>query len=191
MTKPSKRQDLVAAAIQLLAEGGSEALTAGALAARAGVSKANVFHHFPRLDEIVLEAFELFVMGMPSMQPQSGMDLRSWLQALGRETTASMDTEPDLAAAYFGFVAKARTDAQLNARLAEIAAAARRQFEASLDLLAPRRFAPEERAALAALILMTGDGLALHRHLFPDQAASQAAAWSGFVEMVCAGEVAT
>ena len=188
MRKPNKRQDIVEAAIGLLAEGGGEALTASALAERAGVSKANVFHHFARLDDIVLEAFEAFLIGMPSMQPPPGMALRDWLMALGADMAASMDADPALSGAYFGFVAKARTDAQLREKLAELALRVRGQFEAALVELAPDRFSEAERQALAALILVTGDGLALHRHLFPDQAASQAAAWTRFVEMICAKE---
>lgn len=188
MSRTNKRQDIVEAAIGLLADGGSEALTASALAERAGVSKANVFHHFARLDDIVLEAFEAFLMNMPSMQPAPDMTLRDWLMALGADTTASMDADPALSGAYFGFVAKARADAHLREKLAELALRVRGQFEAALMALAPDRFSEPERQALAALILITGDGLALHRHLFPDEAASQAAAWARFVEMICAKE---
>ena len=99
-----------------------------------------------------------------------------------------MAADPSLSGAYFGFVAKARTDAQLREKLAELAMRFRAQFEAALSALAPGRFSQAERQALAALILVTGDGLALHRHLFPDQAAIQAAAWARFVEMICARE---
>lgn len=186
VTRTNKRQDIIEAAISILAAGGAEALTASALAERAGVSKANIFHHFARLDDIVLEAFEAFLMGMPSMQPLPGMDLRSWLMALGADTAASMDAEPGLSGAYFGFVAKARTDQQLRAQLQQLAGRAKAQFEAALAVLVPDRLSDEERQALAALILLTGDGLAMHRHLFPDEAASQAAAWTRFVNMICA-----
>tara|TARA_R100000365_G_C2724924_1_gene56482 strand:+ start:135 stop:710 length:576 start_codon:yes stop_codon:yes gene_type:complete len=191
MSRTNKRQDLVEAAVGLLAEGGGEALTASALAERAGVSKANVFHHFARLDDIVLEAFEAFLMNMPSMQPAPDMELRDWLMALGADTTASMDADPALSGAYFGFVAKARTDAHLREKLAALALRVRGQFAAALGELVPDRFSETERQALAALILVAGDGLALHRHLFPDQVSSQAAAWARFVEMICAKEART
>lgn len=186
MTRTTKRQDIIEAAIKLLAAGGAEALTASALAERAGVSKANIFHHFVRLDDIVLAAFEAFLMGMPSMQPLPGMDLHTWLMALGADTAASLDAEPGLSGAYFGFVAKARTDHELREQLQQLAGRAKSQFEVALAALAPDRWSDAERQALAALILLTGDGLALHRHLFPDQAASQAAAWARFVNMICA-----
>ncbi|UYN98309.1 MAG: TetR family transcriptional regulator [Devosia sp.] len=185
MVKSSKRGDIVAAAVALLAEGGSEALTASALAGRAGVSKANVFHHFPRLEDIVLEAFEAFIMGMPSMWPAPGMALRDWLLALGADTTGTVEADPALAGAYFGFVARARTDARLRNRLAEIIAAARAHFEAVLAELAPDRFPPAERRAMAELILITGDGLALHRQLFAEQADDQTSAWGRLVDMIC------
>jgi AcrR family transcriptional regulator len=188
MSKPSKRADIVEAAIGLLAQGGSEALSASALAERAGVSKANVFHHFPRLDELVLEAFEAFIMGMPSMRPGPDMTLRDWLTALGTETSAAIGAEPDLSGAYFGFVARARSDAGLRSRFAQIVQAAREQFETALALVAPDRFSVAERQTLAQLILLTGDGLALHRQLFPEQAEQQNAAWACFVDQICAGE---
>ncbi len=188
MNKPSKRADIVEAAIGLLAQGGSEALSASALAERAGVSKANVFHHFPRLDEVVLEAFEAFVMGMPSMRPGPDMTLRDWLVALGAETSAAIGAEPDLSGAYFGFVAKARSDAALRSRFAQIVQAARDQFETALALVAPEQVPVAERKPLAQLILLAGDGLALHRQLFPEQAEEQNAAWTIFVDRICGGK---
>jgi|GEM_PF-1410933 Uncharacterized protein conserved in bacteria len=188
MSRPSKKEAIVAAAIRLMSEGGPEALTASALARAAGVSKANIFHHFARLDDIVVDAFEMFLLAMPSMQPEPGTGLRDWLLALGAETSAHMDADPALAGAYMGFIVRARGDGPLRARVAAIAAEAEARFEAALALLAPGRFSAAERRALAGLILLTGDGLALHRQLFPERAGSQAAAWRAFVDSIAPEE---
>lgn len=188
MIKSSKRQDIVAAALSLLAEGGSEALTASALAARAGVSKANVFHHFERLDDIVVEALDAFIMSMPSMWPAPGTTVRDWLTALGADTTASMDADPALAGAYLAFVARAQGNPALRQRLAEVAQAARAHMEAVLMQLAPERFTPQEVAAVTGLILLAGDGLALHRQLFPERGAEQAVAWAALVDRIAPKE---
>ena len=191
MIRSSKRQAIIEAAIAVLAEGGSDALTASAVAERAGVSKANVFHHFERLEDIVLEALEAFLMAMPSMWPAPGTRLRDWLAALGADTTAQMEADPALSGAYFAFVGRARGNPALRHRLAEIAEAAQAHFEAVLAQLASDRFTPGERRSLAGLILLTGDGLALHRQLFPERAAEQAAAWSAFVDRIAPEECAS
>lgn len=189
MIRISKRQDIVEAAIRLIAEGGAEGLTASALAEAAGVSKANIFHHFARLDDIVLAALERFLLGMPGMQPAPRATLRDWLLSLGADTAAQIEGNTRLAGAYFGFIARARADEQLRLRIGEIADAAVSQFDAALEQLAPGRFAPAGRRALATLILLTGDGLAIHRQLFPEKAEGHAQAWVAFVDQIAPAEL--
>lgn len=180
----SKRQDIIEAAIRLMAEKGAAGMTAATLATEAGVSKANVFHHFPTLDDVVLAAFEQFLRGMAASAPQPGTDLRGWLEALGAETVDLIDEQRLLAGAYFAFAARARSDERLRRLMAEMTAAIQADFAATIDRLAPGRFSAEERAALAALVLVTGDGLAIHRHLFPERAAEQQAAWRALVDRI-------
>lgn len=188
MIRQNKRQAIIDAAIQILAGQGPEALTASALAARAGVSKANIFHHFSSIEEIVLAALEAFLMEMPSMWPDPGTSLRAWLLALGADTSSQMEADPALSGAYFAFAARAQSNPALRQRLAEIAASAQDHFESVLSQLAPDVIGPAERRALAGLILLTGDGLALHRQLFPERAAEQTAAWQTFVDHVAPKE---
>jgi AcrR family transcriptional regulator len=188
MPKAGKRDEIVVAAMRVLARDGTAGLTAASLAREAGVSKANVFHHFETLNAVVLVAFEAFLVGMDGMRPQAGMPLRDWLLALGNETASQMDGDPALAGAYFAFAARAQADPDLRRRLAQLATTVEAHFEAGLDLLAPARFTPAERRRLASLILITGDGLALHRQLFPDRRDSQLAAWRAFVDGIAPEE---
>ena len=184
MPKPGKRDEIVDAAIRILARDGDSGLTASALAREAGVSKANLFHHFASLDDIVLEAFEAYLLGMEGMTPPPGGTLGEWLLALGAETQDQVAGDERLAGAYFAFAARAQTDPRIRRRLTEIAEAAEERFRLAITELAPGRFDEKETAALAALILMAGDGLALHRQLFPERAGHQAAGWQMLIECI-------
>lgn len=162
--------------------GGPEALTASALAKAAGVSKATLFHHFESLDDIVLEAFEQFIMALPSIGGEAPASLRAWLLALGSDTSAAVGEAPRLSRAYFAFVSRAQSDVRLRQRLAEIVSGVSAAFTQSIARSRPKAAAPEN-AALASLVLIASDGLAIHRGLFPERAASQEAAWRAFVDL--------
>ncbi len=51
---PTGARSILSAATELFALEGFEAVSVGAIAERAGVSKANVFHHFASKDELIL-----------------------------------------------------------------------------------------------------------------------------------------
>ena len=175
------------AAIRLMADGGPEALTAAALAKAVGISKANLFHHFASLDDIVLASFDRYIMGLQSLSGPPPASLREWLLALGTEATESVARDTQLASAYFGFVLRAKSDPRLRARLTEIAASAETAFYQVIRQLAPA-LSDVEAQRLAALVLFTGDGLALHRDLFPQRAAAQDGGWRAFVDLVAPEE---
>jgi hypothetical protein len=92
--------------------------------------------------------------------------------------------DEQLAGAYFAFAARAQTDPRIRRRLGEIAEAAEERFRLAIAELAPGRFNEKETIALAALILMAGDGLALHRQLFPERAEHQAGGWQMLIECI-------
>jgi AcrR family transcriptional regulator len=187
MVRTTKRQEIIEAAVRLMAEGGPEALTASALAAAAGVSKANLFHHFGTLDAVVLAAFEQFFLGLASVRGTPPRSLRDWLIGLGAETATSMSEAPPLSRAYFAFVARAMSDATLRRRIGEIVEMADDAFGGTIRAFRPA--APEaEIRALAGLVLIAGDGLALHRGLFPERAAQQDAAWQALVDLIAPEE---
>jgi AcrR family transcriptional regulator len=187
MIRTTKRQDIIEAAVRLMAEGGPEALTASALAAAAGVSKANLFHHFGTLDAVVLAAFEQFFLGLDSIRGAPPGSLREWLIGLGAETATSMSDAPPLSRAYFAFVARAMSDAALRQRIGEIVDMAAEAFAATIRALRPTA-TDSEVHALAGLVLIAGDGLALHRGLFPESAVRQDAAWRAFVDLIAPEE---
>jgi AcrR family transcriptional regulator len=184
-----KRQDIIAAAIRLLARGGATGLTASALAAEAGVSKANVFHHFATIDDVAIAAFEAFVLGMASLRPDPASGLRAWLVALGTETTELMDAHRAEGSAYIGFIARAQSDERLRARLEDVVTAFEAALREALVSMAPGRYETGQADALATLLLLAGDGLALHRQLFPGRADRQHAAWMALVDLIAPEEI--
>lgn len=184
-----KKQEIVEAAIALIAAGGNSALTATALAQATGMSKANIFHHFKTIDDIVIAALEQFIQSMPAMTPSLGTSLRDWLIALGSDTVEVMEAKRQEAGAYLAFIARAQSEALLRARLEEVARGAEDAFTAAIELLAPGRFTQPEICRLANLILMAGDGLAIHRQLFPDRSAQQQQAWLALVDCIAPREV--
>ena len=52
------RAQIIDAACQLIGESGYEALTAAALVEKAGISKGGLYHHFDRLTDVVIAAYE-------------------------------------------------------------------------------------------------------------------------------------
>jgi len=186
--RANKREAIVSAAVGLLAKGGAEALTAARLAAAAGVSKANLFHHFESLDDIVIAAFERYLHEMPSMTPAPGTALRDWLLALGADTAALIEGHREEAGAYVAFLGRAQADAAIRRRLQDVLEGAENAFADAIQLLAPGRWQPGAIRDLAALLLLAGDGLALHRQLFPARAAVQHDAWRALVDLIAPEE---
>jgi AcrR family transcriptional regulator len=170
-----------------MAAGGPEAPTASALAEACGMSKANLFHHFESLDDVVLAAFEDFILGMQSLRGPSKGSLREWLTGLMAEATASVASAPQLAGAYLAFVARARSDARLRARIEQVVADVTAAFAAIIASYRPL-LDETELQALASLVLVAGDGMVIHRDLFPGRAASQAAAWQTLVDLIAGKE---
>lgn len=63
MARPSKRTELLLAAVALVRRGGPEALTLDAVAAEAGVSKGGLLYHFPSKDLLFVGLVEWAIAG--------------------------------------------------------------------------------------------------------------------------------
>lgn len=81
------RSALLQAARDILEEGGLDALSLRAVAARAGVSHAAPAHHFPTLKNLLtavaIDAFQRFTTAMRDERDQAASDPRSQLAAAG------------------------------------------------------------------------------------------------------------
>jgi AcrR family transcriptional regulator len=149
-SKPETRRTLLAAATQVVREGGAASLTLEAVARAAGVSKGGLLYHFPTKEALIaamiadLQArFEAEVATALTHDPEPGPG--RWLRAFVRATFASPPHELDLTAS---LLAAAGTNPDLLAPLRD--AFARWQALAEADGLPP---------AQATLIRLAADGL--------------------------------
>ncbi|MCB1516934.1 MAG: TetR/AcrR family transcriptional regulator [Hyphomicrobiaceae bacterium] len=178
------RNRILDAAIGLLGEAGIEGFSAANLAAVAGVSKANLFHHFESLDQIVLEAFERFALNMPMMTPTEDMDLRGWLIGMGDSMFGLDERESEAVRAYFLFVAKALFDEKLRKTVLGTVEQASAMMIDIVRQFSRAGTSDTEVEALGNLIFTTADGMALHFFAFPERRHLVAAGWGALVNAV-------
>ncbi len=105
--RPGKRDAIIDAALRLLARAGATGFTASALASEAGVSKANIFHHFTSLDAVVLAAFDTAFADIEALAPPQGQTLRDWLLAIGETVLTQAEQQRGLLVIYFVLAGRA------------------------------------------------------------------------------------
>lgn len=172
------RQRILEKAITLLGRRGESGLTASALARAAGVSKANLFHHFASLDDITLAAFDRL------MSPESAGDtsarakpagLGEVLGELAARATATVQREHRFLSAYLALFQRALVEPRHRRKARASALAAERKLTAALAASIGPEVASKEIAVLAHLVLSAHDGLGLHALLTRDAEAHRRA----------------
>lgn len=157
-----RRDELLAAAIELFAEGGSRSITHRAVAARAGLPPATTTYYFESIDELISEAL--------------GSHIRQWtadLEAIA-QVEVDIDVSLDDAASFVGSVFAARGPEVAALELSIFLAAARApelrdhatQAMRALENLAAKmltRVGVAEPGDLAASIVALIAGIAMRR----------------------------
>lgn len=184
ISRSNKRQDIIDGAIALLAEQGADSFSAANLAQAAGVSKANLYHHFDSLDDILIESFEQFSLGLGMWAPPDGISFRDWLEATGQELFGMSGTDGDLMNAYCVFATKALFDPNLRQRFAKTYVTARAALCDVVSQIYPESLEWGEVEALADLIMITLDGMGMHAKLFPERSSAVARAWAEFIDRI-------
>lgn len=181
MPPPSDtKRAILKCTIRLLGTNGPNALSAGAIAKELGISKATVFHHFPSLTQIPLEAFELLFEDFVDWQPPPRMTLRQLLEALGSMTFTMLDERADFLRAYYVFFGIAMFDEALKKRQKDyLALVAARITSHFVQVGLEKRVA--KRCANMALVVL--DGIALHA-LAADNRPELRRSWMAFSNMV-------
>lgn len=152
------RTAIVQGAIVLLGRDGPDGFSASALAREVGISKANLFHHFPIFDEIPLAALDLLGAAMLTPAGKPPATARDWLLQLGSMTFKVTREQQGFLRAYFVFFGRALFDERMRKRLD---ASAESVLAGMVEQL--RQFMPRPEAETTArLALMTLDGLGLH-----------------------------
>ena len=133
------------------------------------MSKATVFHHFPRLAEVPVAALDRLVGEMMVAARSDSATATSYLLELGLASFRLMDERPVWAAAAKAFMAAALHDEGLQARMVELSVGARAEVAADLIRLAPDT--PEGVAReIADATIASLDGLGMHLLLTKDVA---------------------
>jgi len=163
-----RRELLLRAAVDLLADGGPKAVTHRAVAARAGVPQASTTYYFASIQELTDEALRLHLS-----------ERTSELQAMITEATAKggsvediarvlaemlITRSRDIAIAQFEVYMQAGRDPELRDHVAKTLGAFERIAATVLGFLGVRE---PERAAPVFVALI--DGFLLHRVARPDQ----------------------
>ena len=182
--RKSKRQAILDSALLILGEGGLEGFSASSVATQAGVSKANLYHHFKSLDDILHEAFEQFALGMAMQDLPKDISFRDWLLGLGAAVLGNNAGEIVLGQAYFVFASRAFFDEALRARMGLTVTKASDGFCKIVMQLTKEDLPPDEARALGDLIFMTADGMGIHNLVFPDRREAIGAAWGVFVDRI-------
>lgn len=162
------RGAILDAALQIIASDGLAGLTAGALAARAGVSKATVFHHFPRLQEVSGAVLDRLVAELMALSRAEGASATDYLLGLGLNSLQVLQERPEWIAACQAFMVGGLHDPQLRSRMVELSVSARAEVAADLLRLAPDT--PEAAAIeIADAAVASLDGLGLHLMLTQEE----------------------
>ena len=178
------RKVILESAVALLSEQGFEGFTAAALAETAGVSKANLFHHFSSTEEIVLEAFGQFSMRLKMSPLPPKITFQEWLEGIGQGAFRLDETSDDMARVYIAFMARSLFDEKLRQRVLSVVQSATKASTNTVMALYPGKLTHGEVRALGALILTAADGMAIHLHAFPERREELQAAWRMFVSWV-------
>lgn len=118
-SEETRRADLIAAAQELVAEGGAEAATVRAIAARAGVTPGLIRHYFQTKDDLIRAAYMSLMDGMTA----KGADALEGVGALPEERLAafvSASLRPPVldmgsVVLWAGYMYKVRVDLDLRA----------------------------------------------------------------------------
>lgn len=157
-----------------------DGLTASALAREVGISKATVFHHFPKLDEVPIAALDVLSDMIIPQGPDETADLEEFLHAFGAASLNLFGTQGGIVHAYFSFLTKAMFEPRLKAKLV----AGMDGAVARLTLTLTRMIDDAARAdELARICLTTMDGMMISAALTGD-ASVQAALWRRMAKLL-------
>ena len=177
--KRDTRTAIVEAAVVLLGRDGPDGFSASALAREVGISKANLFHHFPNLDEIPLAALDLLGAAMLAPAGTPPKTAREWLLRLGTMMFKVTREQQGFLKAYFVFFGRALFDERMRKKLKASAEPTLAEMVDQLRLFMPKA----EAETTARLALMTLDGLGLHLLALGEERKTRQA-WRRFVDVL-------
>lgn len=162
-----RREDLIAAALDLIAEGGTEAATVRAIAERAGVTPGLIRHYFDGKEELILAAYralmERLTEDAAAVLDGAPAEPRARLAAFVRAAVTPPVVDARALGLWAGFIHRVQADAAMRAVHRESYLAFRDRLEA---LIAECGVVDARAAAIACNAVI--DGLWLEGSALPD-----------------------
>jgi AcrR family transcriptional regulator len=180
MARRDTRTEIIDAAVRVLGRDGPDGFSAAALAREVGISKANLFHHFPSIDAIPVAAFERMIASRLAGAPPGGANLTETVGAIGAGTFGMVEQQRDFLRAYFVFAARSLFDRKLGAEFRASGDVLMAQLRNALEPLIAEG---EDVTAIARLAAMMLDGLGVHLVAF-NRGPDVEAAWRLFLELL-------
>lgn len=157
-----RRQALIEATAQCLAERGAGGASVRAICARAGVSAGLLTHYFSGIDALILATYrdvgEKVAAALEKAVAEAGPDPRERLRAYLRANFMPPVLDPNLLATWISFWSLVKTSPDIAATHAATYGGARERLEVLLREAAPAIPRPAARVAAIALTAMV-DGL--------------------------------
>ncbi len=166
-----RRDDLIAAALQLVAEGGAQAATVRAIADRAGVTSGLIRHYFQTKEDLTRAAYqrlmELMIAGSSDVLAEAPVDPAARLAAFVLASVSPPVVDPVAVGLWAGFLHDVRRDPAMR----EVHSATYLGFRDRLQSLIaalPRTATPDQlrREAIACNAVI--DGLWLEGSALPE-----------------------
>jgi AcrR family transcriptional regulator len=176
------RKEILSAALTLLGSGGPDAVSAGALAREANVSKATIFHHFASVDGILLAAFDW--RQSLDVEGQQSTSARAYLDGLGQQLVRAAQDDPMLLRAQASFITKAVFDHDMNARLSEGFADMHRVVVETLRARLPKKVSSREVESIVRVAEIALDGLLISLVMRPDERTQLGSVWTLLVDLL-------
>lgn len=169
-SEETRRADLIAATQELVAEGGPEAATTRAIAARAGVTAGLIRHYFQTKDDLTRAAFRALMDGMTAKGSDAlegaGDRPEARLAAFVAASLRPPVVDPGAVVLWAGYLHKVRSDADLLA-VHEASYTAYRDVLQGLIAALPRDAGADQLRREAVACNAVIDGLWLEGSILP------------------------
>lgn len=180
----SKREALIDATLEILSVDGMAGISAALVAKRAGVSKANLFHHFSGIDELILESFEKFAHSKLAGPTVPDISFAEWLATISEVAFTPDGQTARLMRVYLSFSMNAFGNEPIRLRMLELVQISQADLAKSLMSVKETNLSLEEACEIVGLVIVTLDGFFLHMQLTPERGEELRKSWAIFVEIL-------
>lgn len=178
------RQEILNAAFQLLTQEGPKGITAGKLARAAGISKANLFHHFKKIDDIPFALIEGLIGQFSGViAKKNPKSIAEYVNTLGQTVLDAPYEASKTTTAFVHFYIRSSHDEAFRAQQERAARAFIEHLERGFEASIGRALTPHERRIAPTLVAACLEGMSLFAVVFKDRE-SLKSAWKAMSQWI-------